>query len=1154
MGFACGAMLARSSTAARAIVATLLVAGAVQAPALAAGEAEIISLVGRGERREAEATPWIVAAVQHRISPGGFVRTLANSRMGLLLPDRNQLQLNQNSQMQIKSAADAAAFTQTTVQLNSGRAWSQARPQAAPAAPPPGTARPPRLTVETPSATMSIRGTEWEVEVLPDGRTQIAVITGIVEMANDHGTLTVGPGEGGLAERGKAPVKLQIVNPKARVQWVSSWTPQPRRWAGTGAAANAQAIAMIEAGNFDGALKLLMPGAAADPAAAALAADLRIALGEVDAAIALLLPHANPQAGNPLALALLARAYARADRVAEGRRLIESPAHTPRANPEVLLAAAELAILEGDAEAARHAFRAIIEQQPNRAEAWYGIGLVESERENIWLAREALDRALAADSGYVAAQAERAAVETFAGNLGEARRQLNEILARHPDNYLVQTALGINLLKSGQAAEALDAFLKAGTIEPRYARAWLFSGVAFYQLGERARAMEAFRKAAELDPRDPLPHVLESLAIGDTLDYGRAIAAAQRAQELMPYLKSLNQVVVDQKGSANLGSALASFGMEEWASWYAREAYSPFWAGSHLFLADRYTGSFTKNSELFKGYITDPTVFGASNRFSRLVPGPGHYGKLEAYLDRRDWTQTTAMGTLNGLVVDPVPFSYYVNGDLSSTKSRDDPSRADSTNLTAGLGVRPSHDLSVFGFASKLAIQSDLRTPTLTNDNLRLHDTRGDFGASYKLSAQNELWFKAGSGKQHSDVSGVFLSSGTAASLNRLFRTTIFQPNGTLDRYHASTNESDLQFRHALGRDNLTFTWGVEQGTLKRPGELISTFRPAKLSFSQTLNSRSTDAYASVRWRNPGTFSVQGDLWAQYSRVDRSDLSTLNLIGLPIPTINLVNLPRQQRETELNPRLGAAWNYMPTGAVRLVGQKWRRPASISSLGPVDTEGIPVDDRLPSEGGLYKRGRLQLDHEVPGRYFVHAFADWERINNGIGGIRSIVPALDLTQLDDLRVRRDVFTAVPDLEATPQFPEGNVKTLGLATNVLLNRRQTIQIRYLRRFERKQTGVNEGLYIPYLPRDQLRVANYWTLPERWLVSAYATYRGSRFRDPENRLPLQNGTAFGFSVYWESEDKRHSLQGILDNLLTDKAAGFEQHSRITARYVFRF
>jgi hypothetical protein len=41
------------------------------------------------------------------VKPCRFVRTRELSQMALLLPDRTQLLLNQNSQMQIKTVADA---------------------------------------------------------------------------------------------------------------------------------------------------------------------------------------------------------------------------------------------------------------------------------------------------------------------------------------------------------------------------------------------------------------------------------------------------------------------------------------------------------------------------------------------------------------------------------------------------------------------------------------------------------------------------------------------------------------------------------------------------------------------------------------------------------------------------------------------------------------------------------------------------------------------------------------------------------------------------------------------------------------------------------------------------------------------------------------
>ena len=92
----------------------------------------------------------------------------------------------------------------------------------------------------------------------------------------------------------------------------------------------------------------------------------------------------------------------------------------------------------------------------------------------------------------------------------------------------------------------------------------------------------------------------------------------------LPYLKSLNPLASDSQGSANLGKALGDFGMEHWARAYANASYYPLWAGSHFFMADRYESDFSRRSELFQGYLTDPTVFGANTKRAIVSLAEGH--------------------------------------------------------------------------------------------------------------------------------------------------------------------------------------------------------------------------------------------------------------------------------------------------------------------------------------------------------------------------------------------------------------------------------------------------------------------------------------------------------------------------------------------------
>ena len=447
-----------------------------------------------------------------------------------------------------------------------------------------------------------------------------------------------------------------------------------------------------------------------------------------------------------------------------------------------------------------------------------------------------------------------------------------------------------------------------------------------------------------------------------------------------------------------------------------------------------------------------------------------------------------------------------------------------------------------------------MRSPTLARDSLKQSDTRADIGINFKLSPTNQLWLKLGTGRQTADVSGAFISQATATSLNRLFGVAIFTAGGLLDRFSTIVNQEDLQLRQSIGNDAQMLTWGVEKSRAVRPGELVSTFNPARLAFLQTQSTRSTDAYLSGTWKNVGPLTIQADAWLQSIRVNRTDVNTLTLLPPFAGNFVLQNTPREQRQTDLNPRFGVTWYGSPLQSIRMVSQRWRRPASISTLGPIDTLGIPVNDRLPVAGGLYSRTRLQYDQEISGKWYVQAFADHERIDNGVNGITSIVPDLSLDQLENLRSRREVFTAVSDVEDVATFPQGIVDTVGLTANGLLGRTQSLSVRYLNRASRQVGLATSGLIIPFVPRHMLRVASQWELPERWLVGINTTYRSLRYRDAANQQLLNAGWAFGLTAYWESADKRASVQTILDNLLSDKAAGTNNKSHLTVRYTYRF
>ena len=292
-----------------------------------------------------------------------------------------------------------------------------------------------------------------------------------------------------------------------------------------------------------------------------------------------------------------------------------------------------------------------------------------------------------------------------------------EALRQNPADYVALTGLGLLRLKQGQPQAALDAFLRAGVMEPRYARAKTYIGVAYYQLERRADAIAMLEQAAALDDRDPVPYLFLAQIHTDLFQAGEAVRASRAAAERMPYLKSLNQVANDQQGRASFGAALAFFGLEDWALALAQQAYYPYFGGSHLFLADRYVGEFNKNSELFQGFLSDPLAFGASNRYSSLLQRAGHYGAVEVMVDRQFPQFVLPQITLNGLGNTALPMAYFVQttpGSVatfpldvavwSGNPAMSDPSGTAEGGLrvnTLGLGMQPTERLGLFFYGNE---------------------------------------------------------------------------------------------------------------------------------------------------------------------------------------------------------------------------------------------------------------------------------------------------------------------------------------------------------------------------------------------------------------------------------------------------------------------
>ncbi|MFA6313683.1 MAG: tetratricopeptide repeat protein [Sterolibacterium sp.] len=1110
-------------------------------------DAEVVYVVGKGEFREK--VDWEPVKVSQKLNAGSYVRTADFGQMALLLSDNTQVRLNQSSVLQIKEISPQET---STLELVQGRIWAQAKRFFRGVTSVASAARP-AVVVKASTATIGIRGTDWDVDLAKDGTTTLTLLSGEADFSNDVGAIKVLPNEQARAQPGKAPTKILLTNAKERVQWVTAYQPQPRRWVGRQNDEFERHLQAIEAGDYSAAIPYLEKSARSSEPAAIVLADIYIALGRVGEAITLLKGR-----GDPAASALLTHAYIIDDNAPLARETVDRALGAHPDNTELLIARGELARFEGDAPRALRSYQSAITANDQSAEGWFGLGRVDAEREAVKPARAELQRALALNPKGAGYSGELGTLETFANAFASAEQAFTAALAQQPADYNALTGLGILKLKTGQPEEALQAFLKAGVLESHFARAALWTGVAYYQLGGHARAMEMFKHAADLDPKDPLPYMMMSMAAADRLDLGEAVNAARRASALMPYLKSMNQLLNNQKGNANLGASLAQFGMEDWAQAYAFNAYSPYWAGSHLFLADRYSGTFNKNSELFQGFLSDPTVFGASNRFNTLIASPGHYGTVSGRLLEQDMHDRGVTVSANGYSVAAIPFSYFASADVSRDRPDYKDQRVDGDNYAVGLGLKPSHELGLFLFSNSFTADANFTAldQGFLDTTINLKNTRMDAGINYKFSPTSHLWLKLGAGKEEVRFGGNIYAPSVADQFNSIFGIDFISLTGRIVRDTNKTDQKDLQFRHTFDATaDWQASWGIEAGHQEKRHDDRLAFSPFFANMLTDDDRKSDEVYVSNRIKFTDTLVLQADLSrVRLTKRDRAD-QTMNLGDFEDPQQKPFRLRDDRDISEWNPRLGLAWNPAPNQTLRLAVQKWRRPASANTLAPVDTAGIAVDDRLVSVGGELRRLRLQYETEMGSSTFAQGYIDSKQVRNLASAAGTIVGDLNIEDLERLRNRSRLSQQAIDLwEATPEFGAAHVDTLGFAVNRLLADQLTGTLRY--QYSRsRNTGLGfDGNLVPWLPRNLLSAGANWLPAARWQLGANLTYRSERYMDEANTQLLKAGWNLGLRSYWESLDKKVSVEVIAENLHADKNTASQHSPTVGAQAIYRF
>lgn len=1073
-------------------------------PGWAAAPAELVAAQGRADVRPPGAADWLPAKARQELPAQTVVRTGDASWASLVFADQSQIKLAANSVFHVREVA-AETTGKTVLELRKGKAWGQAKT-------PPGT-----LSVRTPTANAGIQGTDWVIEVADDGATTLAVLSGAIDLSNEHGSVRVGRHEEAVARPGAAPVKRPLVNPRARTQWLVSSTIEWARYPEAAEARFSPVVEAARAGHDAEALARILdvPETGRAPFLDLLAADLLRRAARFAEARALL-ERAQVRHPDDPRLTASAVSLALADDAGEAATALlrDGLARWPQ-SVELALADGEHAVWTGDGIRAAAAYDRARALAPGEARAARGAGMVAGEREDAAAARAALGQALALDPGAREAAAELAWVDTLADRLPEARARLVALLEANVQDYVARTALGYLELKAGNREAAVAHLRDANTIEPRYARAARLLGIAYYQQGSVKAAVDLLTRAAELDPHDPLPLFLLAQIRSDQWEPGAAVLAAREGVRRLPWQKSLNQVASDLKGSANLGAAYARFGLEEWAARVAHDSHDPLWAGSHFFQADRQSGEFNRNSALLLGFLTDPTAFGVAGRTQPLVAAPGMHGSARYWAERGGGTRVDVPAlTVQGYANAVVPVAWLVEGQGQRWRPGGD-ALATAGQLSVGLGARPDERWRLFYFGNDFT--PDFEQPLAGGRRVVSgHASRHDAGVAFRHGPQAQTWLKFGVGEESSQV----------RSPDRINPATRVDSGIARERRDVALRHQWQPWPESAEAGRWLFAAGVESARAEDHLDTAFT-RAAASTPSTTGTERSADrsrlAWGSWIWRAASEAGRAGESpWTVQADLAWTDVEVHTERRARVGGQSLVRLDGRAARERLQLRLGAAWRPAAAWTLRGTVQDWTRPVSFAGLAPIDTAGIALDDSLTLPGGRLRRERFQIEH-AGAQGFSQAWIDHKRVENvyfGADGADN--PLTELADLSRLQQDERMSLARDVLEGNPVFTAGRVRELGVAHNAILSPAFSLYARY-RHADGENTGrfAGRGDPLPYVARHQGSIGGQWVVAPRWTVQARLTWRSERWADELLAQRLRPGWDGALLSSWQSPRK---------------------------------
>jgi len=1040
---------------------------------------------------------WREARPRQQLKAGDVLRTNANGTLAILFADRTQMRLGRNTVLVVKAVSAGAP---SSVALQQGQLWARAPRNRA------------NLSVETPSATAAIRGTEWSLSV-NDDRTSLQVFDGKVNLANDQGAVDVMAGQAGLALRGRAPTRVVLADPVGREQILYFVRLEDGR-------------ALLPAGDTRLADSLSAgapPPLVADQPASyvahgfwlAYAGDLRGALATIDQGKAMF-------PGDAALRLLEARVALLLGEAARARVAVEAAlALSPNDGRALALRAEIKAAYDGQPWAALADAQAAVRADPSRGASYGILGDIYLERSADKEAVAALRTAVVRDPDNAGIHARLASAYLQQNRLDRAKPEIDRAVALDPTLSIVRSVLGQYHIQRGEPEAARDDMLAASSDNPGYAPALVSLAEMEHRLGNTAVALQQLDAADRLDPQSPLAPLARTAIALHIYDADGAIVGAREALTRFRKRGGVYSSLSENRTTGSyLSQAFRFLRMEEWGRYYGERVFDSFTPSSYFdqglnFQVDPYVGTqlepvgfdpdrgrdLSQLSSFMQGLALDPLAVTYPKRTVQFTD--------EAFFEpaanlgfTRTRFQNRPIGflTLDGLGQTPVPTAYSLTAGYRERNLRgggDGPDELNSSFVRGWLGAEPGAYDNLVAFVNYEDADNDYdagprQVRTRRKDLLALGFYNHKFGQREVVTL----------GLGHGDRD--------ANSVDRA------PPGGPASGFTESNRFWFASASYMRGRGRLDVRSGVEASWARSDHDA----RAVAGMIASLSRFRQQRGYVDLRWSPDGPLTLEGQVAAVHSR--------LRVAG---PRYIAARRLDDYHRNTIDFRASAAWSPVAEQWLRLGFFRQTSSDAPFTFAPTDTIGLRPAIVPGFYGGQYESLIAQWDVEWTPRVFTTIDYQRQRFDALL-----LSPAIgrDEVGLVDARIDR--------LRGSVNIWPGD--DLGLAAT------------YMWSDARGQLPIGTAFAkraLPFVPRHFAQASITWAHPSRLRIQFRETWASAQ-RDFAGRR-RRAGFVGDVSIVWEPFDKRAEVKLNVENVFaTDRTQRPTQGRIVSTVVAWRF